>query len=217
MTAIIGTIPAQSILNMPFYQLFIALYLTLFSGMGAVRASAFISNAVDGSPSLVITNARRHGERRGCRSIRMNGADRATRLQALRAQEPGDIRRLNRRGLFWLLPSAVLASAIATQPRASLAADGTVASSSQQQPGATIWITGKPPRVPGAKPRDKNDVSGTRKDPSFLRSIADCKNKCENVPAADGLSKSKEECLSECQDICCTTYEQCTFAIVPRI
>jgi hypothetical protein len=203
-------------INMPFYQLFIALYLTLFSAMGALRASAFIPNAVDGAPSL-ITNARRHGERRGCRSIQMKGAAGSTRLHALRAQGPGTNRRLNRRGLFWILPSVVLASAIATPPLPSLAADDTVASSSQQQPGATIWITGKPPRVPGAKPKDKNDVGGTRKDPSFLRSIADCKNKCENVPAADGLSKSKEECLSECQDICCTTYEQCTFAIVPRI
>lgn len=82
--------------------------------------------------------------------------------------------------------------------------------------GDIIWKTGKSPIVPGQKPRDKSDVKGTRKDPSFLRSISDCKSKCENTPGPEGLAKSKEECLAECQDICCTTYEQCTFAIVPR-
>ena len=81
----------------------------------------------------------------------------------------------------------------------------------------TIWLTGKAPKVPGQKPKDKNDPKGTRKDPNFLRSISDCKSQCENTPGPDGLAKSKEDCLSECQDICCTTYEQCTFAIVPRI
>lgn len=80
----------------------------------------------------------------------------------------------------------------------------------------TIWKTGRAPIVPGQKPRDKDDVKGTRKDPNFLRSVADCKGKCENSPGSDGLARTKEECLTTCQDICCTTYEQCTFAIVPR-
>ena len=75
----------------------------------------------------------------------------------------------------------------------------------------TIYNTGKAPKVPGAKPKDKNDYSGTKKDPNFLRSIADCKNQCESK------GKPKDDCLSSCQDICCTTYEQCTFGIVPRI
>lgn len=66
----------------------------------------------------------------------------------------------------------------------------------------TVYLSGKPPKVPGAKPKDKNDLSGTRKDPNFLRSIADCKSQCESK------GKPKEDCLSECQDICCTTYEQ---------
>lgn len=83
--------------------------------------------------------------------------------------------------------------------------------------GPTIWNSGKEPKVPGKKPRDKNDTSGTRKDPSFLRSISDCKNTCQNTTGPDGFARSKEECLSDCQDVCCKTYEQCTFAIVPRI
>ena len=101
----------------------------------------------------------------------------------------------------------ILTSIIATTPLVASAADS----------GDTIWKTGKSPQIPGQKPKDKNDTKGTRKDPSFLRSISDCKGKCENSPGPDGLARSSAECLSACQDICCTTYEQCTFAIVPRL
>lgn len=38
-----------------------------------------------------------------------------------------------------------------------------------------IWKSGKTPIVPGKKPKDKNDTSGTRKDGDFLRSISNCK------------------------------------------
>ena len=82
---------------------------------------------------------------------------------------------------------------------------------------ATIYKSGKSPIVPEGKPKDKNDTKGTRKDPDFLRSVADCRSQCQNSAAPDGLARSKEDCLSECQDICCKTYEQCTFDIVPRI
>jgi hypothetical protein len=60
------------------------------------------------------------------------------------------------------------------------------------------------PNVPGQKPKDKGDVSGTKKDPRFLRSLSDCKSQCETTPATNGLARSKEDCLSDCQDICCT-------------
>ena len=80
-----------------------------------------------------------------------------------------------------------------------------------------VWLTGKDPIVPGKKAREKGDVSGTKKDPKFLRSIADCKSQCENSAGPDGYARSKEDCFSDCQDICCTTYQQCTFAIVNRI
>jgi len=81
----------------------------------------------------------------------------------------------------------------------------------------TIYLTGKAPKVPGQKPKNKDDTSGTKKDPGFLRSVSQCKGTCDRTPTADGLARTREECLSECQDICCTTYEQCTFAIVPRL
>ncbi|GKY94118.1 hypothetical protein MPSEU_000377900 [Mayamaea pseudoterrestris] len=87
---------------------------------------------------------------------------------------------------------------------------------SSNVPG-TVWLTGKYPQIPGQKPHEKSDVKGTRRDPSFLRSISDCKSQCERNTGADGLARAKEDCLSECQDICCDSYEQCTFAIVPRI
>jgi hypothetical protein len=109
--------------------------------------------------------------------------------------------------------------------KASIAAALTVVLSTERAGAAggaaaaedTLWITGKAPKVPGQKPKDKTDVSGTRKDPNFLRSLSDCKGQCERTPTSDGYAKSKEDCLSECQDICCATYEQCTFGIVPRI
>ena len=81
--------------------------------------------------------------------------------------------------------------------------------------GDVIWKTGRAPIIPGkTPPSDKGDVKGTRKDPNFLRSVADCKGKCENSLDSDGLARSATECLQACQDICCTTYEQCTFTIV---
>ena len=104
---------------------------------------------------------------------------------------------------------AATASMVVMKPSIALAAD--------ENSKATIYRTGKAPIVPGQKPQDKNDVKGTKKDPNFLRSIADCRNQCLNTAGPDGLAKPMEDCLSECQDICCTTYEQCTFAITPRL
>eukprot|EP00985_Skeletonema_marinoi_P015444 scaffold7982_cov102-Skeletonema_marinoi.AAC.11 len=94
----------------------------------------------------------------------------------------------------------------------------TIASNPEQSNAADdiIWKTGKSPQIPGQKPKEKGDVKGTKKDPNFLRSISDCKTKCETGYGPDGLSRSTSECLSSCQDICCTTYEQCTFNITPR-
>jgi hypothetical protein len=119
----------------------------------------------------------------------------------------------SRRQVFKSIGAVLTAGAVASTNSQPTAA----ASASAEKGGQTIWQSGKAPQVPGQKPKDKNDVKGTRKDPSFLRSISDCKSQCENTSSNTGLAKSKEDCLSECQDICCTTYEQCTFAIVPRI
>jgi hypothetical protein len=115
-----------------------------------------------------------------------------------------------RREVFTKTIAAVCCSTLTCLPRPSSAATNNYVD-------GTVWLTGKYPQVPGQKPRDKSDVKGTRKDNNFLRSISDCKSQCERTSAADGLARPKEDCLSECQDICCESYEQCTFAIVPRI
>jgi hypothetical protein len=51
--------------------------------------------------------------------------------------------------------------------------DSALAATATTEP--TIWKSGKQPIIPGKKPKDKNDVSGTRKDPDFLRSVSTCK------------------------------------------
>mmetsp|Transcript_29300 Transcript_29300/g.41931 ORF Transcript_29300/g.41931 Transcript_29300/m.41931 type:complete len:196 (+) Transcript_29300:47-634(+) len=78
------------------------------------------------------------------------------------------------------------------------------------------YYTGKQPVIPGTKPREKGDVKGSKKDPQFLLSLSQCKSQCETRSNPNSELKSKEDCLSECQDICCNSYEQCTFAIVQR-
>ena len=112
----------------------------------------------------------------------------------------------DRRNVLATLMSGVVSAAILAPPSASIAAAD----------DKTIYRSGKAPIVPGQKPPNKDDTKGTRKDPNFLRAISQCKSTCLNTPGPDGLAKSTPDCLSECQDICCTTYEQCTFAITPR-
>lgn len=67
---------------------------------------------------------------------------------------------------FFLLAGASLSS-ITNPIQTASAADSYVQD--------TIYLTGKAPKVPGQKPKDKSDTSGTKKDPKFLRSVADCK------------------------------------------
>ncbi|GMI16408.1 hypothetical protein TrLO_g12298 [Triparma laevis f. longispina] len=67
------------------------------------------------------------------------------------------------------------------------------------------YISGK---TPGKKP-DPNDTKGTRKDPTFLRAVSQCKSECEIKSDLD-----KSDCLQKCQDVVCGSYEQCSFAII---
>mmetsp|Transcript_3944 Transcript_3944/g.6812 ORF Transcript_3944/g.6812 Transcript_3944/m.6812 type:complete len:193 (-) Transcript_3944:247-825(-) len=122
-----------------------------------------------------------------------------------------------RRAFVTQFASAIAFGAFSSVAAATGAPEKAQAATTSPYVPGTIWNTGKQPKVPGQKPKDKNDTSGTRKDGNFLRSISDCKSQCENSTGPDGYSRSKEECLSDCQDICCKTYEQCSFAIVPRI
>jgi hypothetical protein len=147
---------------------------------------------------------------------RPNGVTEArnTRLyETNEAADETDVRdcSLTRRRMAFSMGAVTILSAFSCFPQPSHAAAKT------SYVEGTTWLTGKAPQAPGDKPRDKNDTRGTRRDGSFLRSISDCKTQCESSNGADGLARSKQDCLSECQDICCESYEQCTFAIVPRI
>ena len=116
-----------------------------------------------------------------------------------------DVQETRRRFLNAATMNVCLVGAATVAP--SFAAT-TESSSSQQLATATKYISGKSPQVPGETNKPDKSTKGTRKDPDFLRSIADCKNECQSTPGPDGLARSKEDCLSECQDICCKTYEQ---------
>jgi len=109
----------------------------------------------------------------------------------LTSSASSELSAISRREVMTVLSSAIGATSILSfMPDVSLAVD-------KDKP--IIWKSGKAPIVPGQKPKDNNDVKGTRKDPDFLRSIATCKNQCENTLGSDGYAKTKEECLSDCQ------------------
>eukprot|EP00639_Heterosigma_akashiwo_P002677 CAMPEP_0194584188 /NCGR_PEP_ID=MMETSP0292-20121207/16869_1 /TAXON_ID=39354 /ORGANISM="Heterosigma akashiwo, Strain CCMP2393" /LENGTH=96 /DNA_ID=CAMNT_0039439119 /DNA_START=192 /DNA_END=482 /DNA_ORIENTATION=+ len=73
-----------------------------------------------------------------------------------------------------------------------------------------VWISGKNP-VPN---KDKSDRTGTKKDSNYLRSLSDCLARCQ-APSG-GQAKDRGECLEQCRDECCTTYEQCTYKIATQ-
>ncbi len=55
----------------------------------------------------------------------------------------------------------------------SLQTESSITFAADKEP--TIWKSGKTPIIPGQKPKDKNDTTGTRKDGNFLRAISNCK------------------------------------------
>lgn len=71
------------------------------------------------------------------------------------------------------------------------------------------WISGRSDPI---RKTSKEKPDGTKKDPSFLRCLNDCVPRCLGPPAA-GVQKERSDCLLECQDECCATYEQCTTTI----
>ena len=68
-----------------------------------------------------------------------------------------------------------------------------------------VYKSGKSPSGP-----NKNDPKlGTKKEPSFLRCVSNCKSDCQKP--GEGLAKN--DCVADCQDQCCSSYEQCSFKI----
>jgi hypothetical protein len=72
-------------------------------------------------------------------------------------------------------------------------------------PQVTYYKSGKSPFV-----QNPNDLKeGTKKDKQFLRSMSNCKAKCQ--APSEGLAKV--DCIQDCQDQCCSSYEQCSLKI----
>lgn len=71
---------------------------------------------------------------------------------------------------------------------------------------AREWISGR------AQGNKEGDVSGTKKDPKYLRCLNNCLPACIGGPS--GEQREKRDCLQSCQDECCETYAQCSYAIV---
>ena len=72
--------------------------------------------------------------------------------------------------------------------------------------GARVWTSGK-----GDGSSKAGDKSGTKKDIGYLRCLSNCKADCESPQG--GVARDRGECLQDCQDECCKTYEQCTYTI----
>lgn len=80
---------------------------------------------------------------------------------------------------------------------------GVLAAQDVQNP--RIYKSGKNPDGVSSK----ESTVGTKKDTSFLRCMSNCKTQCQ-LPG-EGLVKS--DCVQDCQDQCCNSYEQCSFKI----
>ena len=61
--------------------------------------------------------------------------------------------------------------------------------------------------------QDGKVKKGTKKDYNYLRCLSGCLARCEAPPSPGGQGKERGECLQDCRDDCCDTYEQCTYVI----
>ena len=70
------------------------------------------------------------------------------------------------------------------------------------------WVSGRSDPI---RKTSKDKPDGTKKDPNFLKCLNDCVPRCLGPPGS--VMKERADCLLECQDECCATYEQCTATI----
>lgn len=70
----------------------------------------------------------------------------------------------------------------------------------------TSKVTYKSGKSPVGLPAVKTD---SKKDITFLRCMSNCKTDCQKP--GEGLAKL--DCIQDCQDQCCNSYEQCSFKI----
>ena len=78
----------------------------------------------------------------------------------------------------------------------------------QQASAPLVYKSGKNPT-----PVDPSDPKkGSKKDSTFLRCLSSCKQDCQKP----GEGNAKLDCVQDCQDQCCSTYEQCSFRVKTR-
>ena len=96
------------------------------------------------------------------------------------------------------------ASAVIVTSLLSFGLMDTAIAADSKQP-LLVYKSGKSPTGP-----NKNDPKlGSKKEPSFLRCVSNCKSDCQKP--GEGLAKN--DCVADCQDQCCSSYEQCSFKI----
>mmetsp|Transcript_30199 Transcript_30199/g.50001 ORF Transcript_30199/g.50001 Transcript_30199/m.50001 type:complete len:143 (-) Transcript_30199:519-947(-) len=74
---------------------------------------------------------------------------------------------------------------------------------------APRWISGKSDPI---RKTSKDKPSGTKKDPKYLTCLNDCVPRVQGPPTS-GNQKDRLDCLEECQQECCFTYQQCTYKV----
>ena len=82
----------------------------------------------------------------------------------------------------------------------------------QSASNTMIYKSGKTPQAvdgPSSSRSSGDSKTGTRKDIDFLRRMSNCKTSCQRP--GEGLAKI--DCVQDCQDQCCDSYEQCSFKI----
>ena len=70
------------------------------------------------------------------------------------------------------------------------------------------WVSGRSDPI---RKTSKDSVEGTKKDPKYLSCLNDCVPRCLGPPGSQ--TKERIDCIAECQDECCFTYQQCTYTI----
>ena len=82
----------------------------------------------------------------------------------------------------------------------------------QSASNVMIYKSGKTPQAvdgPSSSRSPGDSKAGSRKDIDFLRRMSNCKTICQRP--GEGLAKI--DCVQDCQDQCCDSYEQCSFKI----
>ena len=74
-----------------------------------------------------------------------------------------------------------------------------------------VYKSGKAPYLASGSASDSKDdkYPGSKKDSTFLRALSSCKTRCQQP--GEGLAKN--DCVQDCQDQTCMSYEQCSFRI----